>query len=249
MNKLEHNLEQKNITLIWSVTFFSLFFALLCIVIMFFVPENTLASSDIQVTEEAFSIPPDDEDDVDAEYSAQFQNYVDEYRNRSDASTELYASINSRSAVEWFYAHIVGDKQLSSIILHAAEKYNISLTLAFSIAYNESHYKTTAQRTNPNGTIDRGLFQLNSRSFPTMNESEFFDPAKNAEQAMKFFRYCLNTAGNEITALAIYNAGAGRVETGGTPSMTLAYISHVISYRKTLDDLFYQEVAMFYEEY
>ena len=51
-------------------------------------------------------------------------------------------------------------------------------------------------------------------------------------------RFCLDTAGNEVAALAMYNAGTRRVKNGETPQVTLNYVSKIMNYRNGVDDLF-----------
>ena len=91
--------------------------------------------------------------------------------------------------------------------------------------------------------MDRGLFQLNSRSFPNLSIEEFYDPAINARQGIAHLSYCLDEGRNEVAALAIYNAGAGRVSKGGTPRKTLDYIARITNYADNLKDLFEAQVV------
>ena len=100
---------------------------------------------------------------------------------------------------------------------------------------------------NTNGTVDRGLFQLNSNSFPQLSEEEFFDPYTSAKYGMRHLKQCLKMAGNSVSALAMYNAGMGRVSSNKTPQTTLNYIGKIISYQNKLDELFTDEVVIFYE--
>ena len=64
---------------------------------------------------------------------------------------------------------------------------------------------------------------------------------------LKNLKFCLNTAGNEVSALAMYNAGTSRVRSNKTPQTTLNYVGSILAYQKMLDSLFEQEVASFYE--
>jgi hypothetical protein len=50
--------------------------------------------------------------------------------------------------------------------------------------------------------------------------------------------FCLDQGGNEVAALAIYNAGLTRVGKGGTPRSTLDYAARIIRWRDDLEDLF-----------
>ncbi|MBP5576356.1 MAG: lytic transglycosylase domain-containing protein [Treponema sp.] len=168
--------------------------------------------------------------------------------NREDLGLILYRQPQTRAAVEGFYYQVTGDRETAIAILDAAETYNIPLSLAFSIAYAESRFKPYASHVNKNGSIDRGLFQLNSNAFPTLTEEEFFDPKISAQKGLKHLNYFLRTAGNEVTALAMYNAGAGKVRSNNTPHSTLDYVAAINSYRSAIDESFAKDVLVFFEQ-
>ena len=90
-------------------------------------------------------------------------------------------------------------------------------------------------------SVDRGLFQLNSRSFRFLKEKDFFDPETNAKYGTAHLRFCLDRGENEIVALAMYNAGTIGVKTG-TPLSTLKYVARVEEYKDYLDSRFRKEV-------
>ncbi len=197
----------------------------------------------------AFEIPLSQEAEEEIEQANQLFTEVSfaAFNNTSDKGLTLYRSSISRSSVITFYTKITGNRDVAIAILTEAERNNIPISLAFALAYTESKYKTGAVGHNVNGTTDRGLFQLNSASFPQLSESDFFDPRVSAKYGMSHLRQCLRMAGNEVSALAMYNAGSGRVKSNRTPQSTLNYIGKIISYQKKLDDSFIQEVVTFFE--
>lgn len=164
-----------------------------------------------------------------------------------DEALVLYRDAASRKAVEWFYMNVVGNKEISDAILAEADKNDIAPSLAFALAYVESRYKVDAKNVNKNKTIDRGLFQLNSASFPNLTETEFFDPSVSAKHGMAHLRFCMDIAGNEISALAMYNAGTSKVRANNTPQLTLNYIGQIMTCRETIDRLFADKVLSFYD--
>lgn len=181
-----------------------------------------------------------------------FVDYLNEvaqssFKKDSDNGLVLYRNPESRAAVEWFYSHVTGKAEVADAILVEAERNNIPLSLAFALAYTESRYNASAVNRNSNETVDRGLFQLNSSSFPNLAENDFFDPATSAKYGMSHLKFCLNTAGNEISALAMYNAGTGKVRANRTPQSTLNYVGKIMAYQDTIDRLFENEVASYYE--
>ncbi len=172
---------------------------------------------------------------------------VERYK-QEDESLLLYRDLITRNAVITFYSQMTGSRDIALAILEYSDFYNIPATLAFSLAYNESHYNVKAINKNTNGSVDRGLFQLNNTTFTKLTEKDFFDPYVSAKQGLSFLRFCLDTAGNEITALAMYNAGANRVRNNNTPQQTLNHISRIVNYRKGLEDLFKTEIAVVIQE-
>jgi soluble lytic murein transglycosylase-like protein len=136
---------------------------------------------------------------------------------------------------------VAGDPELSRIILLYASAYDIPLPLAFALAWGESQFNPQAFNRNPT-SVDRGLFQLNSLAFPRLPVEEFYDPRTNARLGMKHLRFCLDSGGNELVGLAMYNAGNIKVRRGGTPYNTLTHIARILDYRKTLEEEFLRAV-------
>ena len=191
-------------------------------------------------------------EETEEELSAAFQDYFTEVSltrltDDYDNGLTLYRQPLSRTAVEWFYFQITGDREVTQAILTEAEKNDIPLSLAFSLAHTESNYNANATNRNANTSIDRGLFQLNSNSFPGLSESDFFDPFVSSRYGMSHLKFCLNTAGNDVSALAMYNAGTSRVRSNKTPQTTLNYVGKIMAYQKMLDQLFDEQVASYFE--
>lgn len=251
-----------------GVLFFSLFFTIAGLVCLFLVPskapnpmsdavekEVELANIPLIEANPVQDLPELPVVQVSLEESFMPKNFsdtsykisIDNQTPKIDSGLELYRSIHSKAAVEWFYTSITESRDIACAVLEAADKNDIPLSLAFALAYTESRYKVTAVNKNKNSSIDRGLFQLNNKSFPDLEESDFFDPYTSAKYGMSHLRHCLNTAGNEVSALAMYNAGTNRVRNNATPQVTLNYVSNIINYRQGLDELFDSEVVQFYK--
>ena len=174
--------------------------------------------------------------------------YVRDFFNLSQAASgdvglDLYRNPQTRGAVEWFYIRITGRRSVALAIIEAADRENIPLSLAFALAYTESRYNFNAVNTNVNGSIDRGLFQLNDRSFPQLEDSDFFSPQVSARYGMRHLRFCRGVAKDDLVAVAMYNAGVSRVKNNQTPKSTLAYVSNIARYRAVLEAEFEREVV------
>jgi hypothetical protein len=170
-------------------------------------------------------------------------------RERQDFILEVYRDPLSRERVIEFFTEICASREIAEVILVNAEEYDISPALAVALAWEESRFDPRAVNTkNRDHSIDRGLFQLNDRSFPRLEIQTFFNPWVNARYGMNHLRYCLDTGGSEIAALAMYNAGAGRVNSSGTPRSTLDYISRIINNRSEIEGLFNEREAQVQEQ-
>jgi len=187
-----------------------------------------------------------------AENNSESENIYFFTRNapeRQDFILELYRSPQSDDRVVDFFASICGSHEIAEVILANAEMYDIPPALAFALAWEESRFDPRAVNTrNRDHSTDRGLFQLNDRSFPRLETHTFFNPWMNARYGMSHLRFCLDTGGSEIAALAMYNAGAGRVNSSGTPRSTLDYISRILNNRSEIEALFNEREAQYQEQ-
>lgn len=176
--------------------------------------------------------------------SYQESEYLHAFRSqaRRDTVTEHYLNPVYREAVLAFFTSITDSRKIAEVILDNAAEFDTPATLAFALAYEESQFHPRAINRNAE-SVDRGLFQLNSKSFPNLTIEEFYDPVVNARRGIAHLAYCLEEGGNEVAALAIYNAGFGRVSKGGTPRRTLDYIARITGYAANLESLFEAQVV------
>jgi soluble lytic murein transglycosylase-like protein len=160
----------------------------------------------------------------------------------ADRILEAYRNEPTRDEVVAFFAELTGSRELAAVVLANTAVFDLSPALAFSLCWEESRYKPQAVNTeNRNGTVDRGLFQLNSASFPSLEEEDFYNPSINAWYGLSHLRWCLDIAGTEVAGLAMYNAGTSRVRSGGTPKNTLDYISRILKGRQQIEEAFSAE--------
>lgn len=236
-----------SIKLIATTTLFCAFVLTLGLLTLAFVPTET-KGPELLVTADTYDETPAEDTLPSPEVFEEENQPVFEMKEATaeDPGLVLYKEPQTRGMVETYYRLVVNDDEVAKAILSASAKYDIPLPLAFSLAYVESKFNTTAMHTNINGSVDRGLFQLNSSSFPKLSEEDFYNPETSAYYGLSHLRYCLDTAGNEITALAMYNAGANKVRKNSTPQTTLNYISKIESYKQGLEDSFAREALAMY---
>jgi hypothetical protein len=165
--------------------------------------------------------------------------------NKPDVILSSYRNAVSRDRVVNLFGAITRSNEMAAIILTSANAFNIPPSLAFALCWEESRYNPLAVgRKNRNGSIDRGLFQLNSLSFPQLREEDFFNPSTNAYHGLAHLRWCIDTGGSEIAGLAMYNAGTNRVRQNGAPKNTLDYISRILEYQSRIDEFFRSDHVM-----
>jgi soluble lytic murein transglycosylase-like protein len=131
-------------------------------------------------------------------------------------------------------------------ILDAAQGKDVDVNLAFALVWAESDFKPKTKSYNKDKSVDRGLFQLNSKTFPSLSEKDAFEPQVNARMGINHLSFCLDYTGNEIQALAAYNAGLSRAEGGRVPVSTYAYIEKVLTYRDRIEKRFKDELLSFW---
>ncbi|MDR2052274.1 MAG: lytic transglycosylase domain-containing protein [Treponema sp.] len=156
-----------------------------------------------------------------------------------DKILKAYRDPAGRDYVTAFFGNIVHSQELAQIILANADVFNIAPSLAFALCWEESRFKIRAtSQKNRNGSVDRGLFQLNDKSFPHLSEKDFFDPRISSHYGLSHLRWCLDTGGSLVAGLAMYNAGTNRVSSGSTPKMTLDYVSNILNTKNRIDAFF-----------
>lgn len=234
-------METDNLTFakkVWGTAAFSLFFIILCAAVLIFLPDDASRNpnSENGSFNSEFEINENDIKELVLDVSA-----------KNDNGLAYYRLPQTRAAVEWFYSRVVNSTEIAKAILTEADSNDIPLSLAFALAHTESSYNVKAFNKNSNGSIDRGLFQLNNRSFPKLTETDFYDPYISAHYGLSHLKFCIKTAGNEIAGLAMYNAGTVKVKKDSTPQITLNYINKIQNYRAALEENFETEVVSFFE--
>ena len=127
-----------------------------------------------------------------------------------DPIAPYYRDSATKDMTLQFFTSLTLSENVARDILDSSEKFGVRPSLAFALALEESDFRVDALNRN-GGSVDRGLFQLNSKSYPQLGAGDFYDPAINARYGIAHLKSCLDQAGNEVAALAMYNAGNGSV--------------------------------------
>ena len=153
----------------------------------------------------------------------------------------LYRNSETRYAVVDFFVSLAGSEDVALHTIYYSDKFEIPFLTSFSIAYVESRFLPTAEnRNNSNLSIDRGVFQLNSYSFPHLQVNDFWNPEISARYGLSYFQWCLEQSTNTEMALAMYNAGYGRVKRGVIPASTQIYIEKILRVKEQMRQELYE---------
>ncbi|MBO5288586.1 MAG: transglycosylase SLT domain-containing protein [Spirochaetales bacterium] len=136
-----------------------------------------------------------------------------------------------------YYTGVIENKNIAKLAITYSEKEGIDTSLLVALMKTESNFNPNAINYNYNGSVDRGLCQLNSKTFPNLSKKDFYDPETNIKTAAAFLRWCMeNSNHNLVKALAYYNAGWGNVTNENVGDLTLNYIQKITTYKKTFED-------------
>jgi soluble lytic murein transglycosylase-like protein len=149
----------------------------------------------------------------------------------------LYREDVTHQAVVDFFVDLAGSEEIALPILYYANRENLSLSLVFALAWVESRYSPVAVNRNAT-SVDRGLFQLNSRTFRDLSEDDFFHPDVNAQHGTEYLTWCMEHTTSDMEAVACYNAGLTRVRAGRTPQSTLIYVDRIGQFRSQIERRF-----------
>lgn len=157
-------------------------------------------------------------------------------------SLALYRNPDTRPSVVEFFVGLAGDRGVAEAILQACDEEHVSPLLAFAIAQKESRFRPNAIGSNP-GSRDVGLFQLNSKVYPTLTLREAFDPLVNSRMGLRHLRLSLQQGYDLESALAIYNAGPSRVWANQVPRATQRYVADVMENYERFERDFFRAIA------
>ena len=119
---------------------------------------------------------------------------------------------------------------LKDVINECAEKYNIDQELIRAMIQVESGWNTDAV----SNKGAQGLMQLMPRTAAMLGVTDPFDPVQNIEGGVRYISDLTDKYRGDIEkALAAYNAGPARVDSGNIPEVSKRYVRNIMSiYRK-----------------
>lgn len=173
-----------------------------------------------------------------------FSINIGNINNYNDPILKLYTNPKTKNEVLDFFSAITNSERVARAILDNAVAHNMRPSLAFAVAYVESRYNPRARSTNRTGTLNSGLFQLNSSVYGKISEKSIYDPYQNARLGIGHLQEYINLNGDEFSALAAYNAGITRISEKGIPGVTFRYISEVSIMEHKIMNFFIASIAL-----
>ena len=124
--------------------------------------------------------------------------------------------------------------ELALYVEQQATAHHVPLKLAESVMWQESRWNPFAVRYNSSGSVDRGMWQLNSRSLPWFARHfnggrpiNPYDPYISTHVAIQYLRYLHDLTGSWTNATMSYNAGPWAVINGKIPREAVWYVEQI----------------------
>ena len=120
--------------------------------------------------------------------------------------------------------------ELQDVINDCAEKYNVDNELIRAMIQVESGWNTDAV----SNKGAQGLMQLMPRTAAMLGVDDPFDPVQNIDGGVRYISDLTDKYRGDVEkALAAYNAGPARVDSGNIPDVSKRYVKNIMSiYRK-----------------
>jgi soluble lytic murein transglycosylase-like protein len=153
--------------------------------------------------------------------------------------TKFVALNKNYEPVLTFYDSLTNSRRITKAIISNVIKYNVPINFAMAMAKKESNFYSKCKNYNDwNDSWDRGIFQLNDKSF-NLSEDDFFNPEINARYGLQYYAEQLNDFHNCYTAMIAYNWGPNRVRAGKTPPIkVVCYTKDIEKYENEFNNLF-----------
>jgi soluble lytic murein transglycosylase-like protein len=148
-----------------------------------------------------------------------YQTVLNRLASLLDRASQPGGSLQARSSA------------FDGLIQQAAQRHDLDPALLKAVVQAESNFSPWAV----SGAGAKGLMQLMDGAARALEVTDPFDPAQNIEGGARFLRQLLDRyRGDEVLALAAYNAGPGAVDHwGGVPPYqeTETYVPRVLDLR------------------
>ena len=120
--------------------------------------------------------------------------------------------------------------ELYDVINECAEKYNVDQELIRAMIQVESGWNTNAV----SNKGAQGLMQLMPRTAAMLGVTDPYDPVQNIEGGVRYISDLTDKYRGDVEkALAAYNAGPARVDSGNIPDVSKRYVKNIMAiYRK-----------------
>lgn len=120
------------------------------------------------------------------------------------------------------------------VITDAAKDAGVPIWIAARLCDAESGFNEKCTSKNANGTIDHGLWQINSAYIAEFswryNDGKKLDPYNvedSTRVALRYLARLYSATGSWEAAVASYNCGLTRYRTGSIPASTMAHVAKV----------------------
>jgi len=140
-----------------------------------------------------------------------------------------------------YYLKETKDAELTFYTLWFCDIYTVPVSLAFAVCKQESGYCLKKWNINYDkdgnySSIDRGFYQLNSRTFKNLKWIDFYTAKTNCKYGIEHLSQAINyTNENYRHAIYIYNGGIGNFINNRIKQITLDHAQRILLHKFNFD--------------
>lgn len=131
------------------------------------------------------------------------------------------------------------DKKIKPLVITYAKLYNVEPHYIFSIIAAESKFKIKEKNFNQNGTIDKGLMQINSSNFEYLSKefniknihTKIYEPEYNIKFGIHLFAKCKERFNDIKLAIDCYNKGPNKYKLARNSTYVKKVKQYVFQYK------------------
>jgi len=158
--------------------------------------------------------------------------------NRDQINLYISLNENRHDEIVGFYSRFTKSRAIAESIIKNAIHYKMPVNLAFALSYVESRFNPRAVNINTDGSVDRGLFQLNNSYRQNWKTKDFFNVELNVREGIRYWITECNIKERTIPITFIaYNMGpySESAITSTIPRRRAEYIGDILSYEDMLN--------------
>ena len=161
---------------------------------------------------------------------------IDNLYHGMEVNSWINKNMNYIDSIYDLYNNVTKNKEITIKLLHTCLMKQLPVNFIFALVKQESMFNPNARNVNNNKSVDCGLFQLNSLVYKKYIDAGgiqyLFDIENNITFGTEHILEAYKDTKDWYAALGVYNRGSVY------SNVNNYYLSNIVKYEQTLDDLF-----------